>query len=205
MDRPLNAEFMSGGTAAGLEKIRARLLDLTNRNRLLQCTRLHVWTRISRIVYPRAIARVGRPRHVVPFHRSTRSRLAHNGKRRLQSQHSVEVLHRSYHRTHHSANHGAFSRWMRPHVLAVAAEVGDGRTGAQLLLDADRSCVLPAVIGSESALGGVGWAGPCVRLPPRRLSLLIPSAVRSCPYNHATLGPHTRHPSRRLRSHCPDR
>ena len=76
---------------------------------------------------------------------------------------------------------------MRPYVLAVAAEVGDGRTGAQLLLDADRSCVLPAVIGSESALGGVGWAGPGVRLPPRRLSLLIPSAVRSCPYNHATL------------------
>ena len=32
---PLSAEFMSGGTAAGLEKIRARLLDLTNRNRLL--------------------------------------------------------------------------------------------------------------------------------------------------------------------------
>jgi len=32
---PLSAEFLSGGTAAGLEKIRARLLDLTNRNRLL--------------------------------------------------------------------------------------------------------------------------------------------------------------------------
>ena len=32
---PLSAEFMSDGTAAGLEKIRARLLDLTNRNRLL--------------------------------------------------------------------------------------------------------------------------------------------------------------------------
>jgi len=32
---PLSAEFVSGGTAAGLEKIRARLLDLTNRNRLL--------------------------------------------------------------------------------------------------------------------------------------------------------------------------
>jgi hypothetical protein len=31
----LSAEFLSGGTAAGLEKIRARLLDLTNRNRLL--------------------------------------------------------------------------------------------------------------------------------------------------------------------------
>lgn len=31
----LSPEFMSGGTAAGLEKIRARLLDLTNRNRLL--------------------------------------------------------------------------------------------------------------------------------------------------------------------------
>jgi hypothetical protein len=32
---PLSAEFLAGGTAAGLEKIRARLLDLTNRNRLL--------------------------------------------------------------------------------------------------------------------------------------------------------------------------
>ncbi len=32
---PISAEFLSGGTAAGLEKIRARLLDLTNRNRLL--------------------------------------------------------------------------------------------------------------------------------------------------------------------------
>ena len=32
---PLSVEFLSGGTAAGLEKIRARLLDLTNRNRLL--------------------------------------------------------------------------------------------------------------------------------------------------------------------------
>src|SRR5712692_7113634 len=32
---PLSAEFLSGGTAAGLEKLRARLLDLTNRNRLL--------------------------------------------------------------------------------------------------------------------------------------------------------------------------
>ncbi len=32
---PLSAEFLSGGAAAGLEKIRARLLDLTNRNRLL--------------------------------------------------------------------------------------------------------------------------------------------------------------------------
>ncbi len=32
---PLSAEFLSGGTAAGLAKIRARLLDLTNRNRLL--------------------------------------------------------------------------------------------------------------------------------------------------------------------------
>ena len=31
----LSAEFLAGGTAAGLEKIRARLLDLTNRNRLL--------------------------------------------------------------------------------------------------------------------------------------------------------------------------
>jgi very-short-patch-repair endonuclease len=31
----LSPEFLSGGTAAGLEKIRARLLDLTNRNRLL--------------------------------------------------------------------------------------------------------------------------------------------------------------------------
>ena len=31
---PLSAEFLSCGTAAGLEKIRARLLDLTNRNRL---------------------------------------------------------------------------------------------------------------------------------------------------------------------------
>ncbi len=32
---PLSAEFLTGGTAAGLEKLRARLLDLTNRNRLL--------------------------------------------------------------------------------------------------------------------------------------------------------------------------
>jgi hypothetical protein len=32
---PLSPEFLGGGTAAGLEKIRARLLDLTNRNRLL--------------------------------------------------------------------------------------------------------------------------------------------------------------------------
>src|ERR1051325_11388210 len=32
---PLSPEFLSGGTAAGLEKIRGRLLDLTNRNRLL--------------------------------------------------------------------------------------------------------------------------------------------------------------------------
>ena len=32
---PLSAEFLVGGTAAGLEKIRSRLLDLTNRNRLL--------------------------------------------------------------------------------------------------------------------------------------------------------------------------
>ncbi|MGH9661129.1 MAG: DUF4011 domain-containing protein, partial [Bryobacteraceae bacterium] len=32
---PLSAEFPSGGTAAGLETMRARLLDLTNRNRLL--------------------------------------------------------------------------------------------------------------------------------------------------------------------------
>jgi very-short-patch-repair endonuclease len=31
----LSAEFLGGGTAAGLEKLRARLLDLTNRNRLL--------------------------------------------------------------------------------------------------------------------------------------------------------------------------
>ncbi|MGE3512188.1 MAG: DUF4011 domain-containing protein, partial [Vicinamibacterales bacterium] len=31
----IGAEFLSGGTAAGLEKVRARLLDLTNRNRLL--------------------------------------------------------------------------------------------------------------------------------------------------------------------------
>src|SRR5260370_42458202 len=32
---PLSAEFLSGGTEAGLEKIRTRLLDLTNRNKLL--------------------------------------------------------------------------------------------------------------------------------------------------------------------------
>lgn len=32
---PLSPEFLGGGTAAGLEKLRARLLDLTNRNRLL--------------------------------------------------------------------------------------------------------------------------------------------------------------------------
>jgi hypothetical protein len=32
---PLSAEFIAGGTAAGLEKIRTRLLDITNRNRLL--------------------------------------------------------------------------------------------------------------------------------------------------------------------------
>ena len=38
--------------------------------------------------------------------------------------------------------------------------------------------VLPGVIASVSPLGGVRWAGPGVRLPPRRLSLLIPSAVR---------------------------
>src|SRR5262245_13599570 len=31
----LSAAFLSGGAVAGLEKIRARLLDLTNRNRLL--------------------------------------------------------------------------------------------------------------------------------------------------------------------------
>jgi hypothetical protein len=31
----LSAEFIAGGTESGLEKIRARLLDLTNRNRLL--------------------------------------------------------------------------------------------------------------------------------------------------------------------------
>src|SRR6266850_1392910 len=31
----LSAEFLSGNTQAGLEKIRTRLLDLTNRNRLL--------------------------------------------------------------------------------------------------------------------------------------------------------------------------
>lgn len=31
----LSPEFLAGGTAAGLEKLRARLLDLTNRNRLL--------------------------------------------------------------------------------------------------------------------------------------------------------------------------
>jgi len=32
---PLSPEFLGGGTEAGLEKIRTRLLDLTNRNRLL--------------------------------------------------------------------------------------------------------------------------------------------------------------------------
>jgi very-short-patch-repair endonuclease len=32
---PLSPEFLAGGTQAGLEKIRTRLLDLTNRNRLL--------------------------------------------------------------------------------------------------------------------------------------------------------------------------
>lgn len=32
---PLSPEFLAGGTEAGLEKIRTRLLDLTNRNRLL--------------------------------------------------------------------------------------------------------------------------------------------------------------------------
>jgi hypothetical protein len=32
---PLSTEFLTGGTADGLEKLRARLLDLTNRNRLL--------------------------------------------------------------------------------------------------------------------------------------------------------------------------
>src|SRR5260370_28790881 len=32
---PVSAEFLSGGTEAGLEKIRTRLLDLTNRNKLL--------------------------------------------------------------------------------------------------------------------------------------------------------------------------
>jgi hypothetical protein len=32
---PLSGEFLGGGTTAGLDKIRARLLDLTNRNRLL--------------------------------------------------------------------------------------------------------------------------------------------------------------------------
>src|SRR4051794_3838392 len=31
----LSPEFLSGGTEAGLEKIRTRLLDLTNRNKLL--------------------------------------------------------------------------------------------------------------------------------------------------------------------------
>jgi hypothetical protein len=31
----LSPEFLTGGTVAGLEKLRARLLDLTNRNRLL--------------------------------------------------------------------------------------------------------------------------------------------------------------------------
>ena len=67
--------------------------------------------------------------HMVPFHRSTRSGIADNGKRRLQPQHSMR-----YHRTHHNANHGAFlSLGCTPYVLAVAAEVGDGRTGAQLL------------------------------------------------------------------------
>jgi hypothetical protein len=32
---PLSPEFLAGGTEAGLEKMRTRLLDLTNRNRLL--------------------------------------------------------------------------------------------------------------------------------------------------------------------------
>ena len=65
MDRPLNAEFMSGGTAAGLEKRSARV-SWTSQTEIAFCNArgLHVWTRISRIVYPRAIARVGRPRHV---------------------------------------------------------------------------------------------------------------------------------------------
>ena len=43
------------------------------------------------------------PCTMVPFQRSTRSGLAHNGKRRLQPQHSTEVSPQQ-----HGANHEAF-------------------------------------------------------------------------------------------------
>ena len=64
------------------------------------------------------------------------------------------------------------------HLLAVVAKrVSEGVRRCRVLWNAAVT-VLLCVIASVSALRGLPRAGPGVRLPPRRLSLLIPSAVR---------------------------
>lgn len=54
---PLSPEFLSGGTEAGLEKIRTRLLDLTNRNKLLNFRHSTVSTMRVVNVHPDAVFR----------------------------------------------------------------------------------------------------------------------------------------------------
>jgi len=87
---------------------------------------------------------------MVPFHRSTRSGLAHNGKVRLQPQHSTEVSPQQ-----HGAGHEAFlSLGWRSLVGSRRKEVSDGVRRCQVLWNAAVTVFL-CVIASVSALRGL--------------------------------------------------